>query len=642
MNLGQSQLSQFLHQDYSEDEENSYDDYQQDQDNQYSQNQNYGGQHSVETEEDEPMEVNNNWLQRSTSDLLPPTPAPLRQSRGGSRVSISRQSRYGQLAKNESRRLGFAVVDESDDLILNTETLVNRLIEEGVGGEDEDADYVLERALTIVPRELTELWAAYNQKNEKYESEEHTATIGPGNRASNFSKANFVGGLSLKVNHPTFKRGSETIIAPLPQTLLEWIDEHHDPYTYQIEEVQAHRPSPANHPDFWRTVYYGLLRGRVVAVVNLLRGAGWRHAVAGMDDVKASGPGGRAGYTGLALQNVERVIGKASDVLSLCPAATGDWDIRSSDWTSFRIRIAQARDELRTFAEGKNRKLNDSIDFSMSGPAEKSFGATARRAESQVPWTIYQQLLTLYSLVLGDQTAIMTHAQDWCESTIALLLWWDEGKEDRRTFGRSQAKILSKESESKFYTRKLRRAFELATSDAEEENFQPNTANLVELSLASLFEGDNEAVVSLLQAWSGPVSSALVEIGNIAGWLPPAEQPNLMKMSEFDDDDMNVLGMDSGATDSVKDQVLIAYAKAVAQRELLQDGSQSYHGWEMSIALLGRLDTAARSEDKIEEFLKDFPLDSSATADKLWRLLNKIGMDRHAEDVAEVCISALL
>jgi hypothetical protein len=59
-------------------------------------------------------------------------------------------------------------------------------------------------------------------------------------------------------------------------------------------------------------------------------------------------------------------------------------------------------------------------------------------------------------------------------------------------------------------------------------------------------------------------------------------------------------------------------------------------GWELAIAVLGRLDSTARSEEMIEDFLKNFPLDSSPTIDKLWRLLNGLGMNRQAESVAEV------
>jgi hypothetical protein len=162
--------------------------------------------------------------------------------------------------------------------------------------------------------------------------------------------------------------------------------------------------------------------------------------------------------------------------------------------------------------------------------------------------------------------------------------------------------------------------------------------NPVEVGLASLFEGDNEAVIGFLQAWSGPVSSAVAEVASLAGWLPHAEPQSLINMGSLDQDDMDLLGINSSPVkaDGMKDQALMTYARSLENRGQLKSSSITRDGWELAIAILGRLDSATRSEEMVGVFLEDFKLDSSVTVDKLWKLLNDIGMARYAENIAEV------
>lgn len=115
-------------------------------------------------------------------------------------------------------------------------------------------------------------------------------------------------------------------------------------------------------------------------------------------------------------------------------------------------------------------------------------------------------------------------------------------------------------------------------------------------------------------------------------------------MGSLDQDDMDLLGINSSPSkvDGVKDQTLIVYARNLADRGEMKSSSLSgqpqvtREGWEISIALLGRLDSTERSEEMVETFLENFTLDSSSTVDKLWTLLNSVGMGRHAEMVADV------
>jgi len=83
------------------------------------------------------------------------------------------------------------------------------------------------------------------------------------------------------------------------------------------------------------------------------------------------------------------------------------------------------------------------------------------------------------------------------------------------------------------------------------------------------------------------------------------------------------------------------YAKGLADRGRLEStpsfGRPKYirEGWEIAIEILGRLDSIPRTDEEVTRMLKAFSFDSSDTVDKLWRLLNELGMTNHAESVAE-------
>jgi hypothetical protein len=588
--------------------------------------------------------------QHSNSDLLLSTPGALRQSRGRGLLELKeslsdrpKPSMFEGIAKTLFTQMGLPALYEDDDLILNTEAIIERLYEEGIGSADDEDK--LQAALAVIPGELATLWEDYFRKTTVYDSEEYTATIGPGPKASNFAKANFLANLALRIHHPDREsRSFGSTLKTLPLIMLEWMDEYHNSMPSQFEEVQAHRPSPSAHPIFWDTIYDGLLRGKIVAVINTLKDAGWRYCRNSTDDIR----GGQVGFTGVALANVEKVMDAAIHVLSQCPAAKGDWHTRGSDWTLFRLRISQALEDLRSFNEGRDAGRADFNRTSASGQSGP-FSRTAQKAESQVPWNIYQSLETLYNLLMGDRNAIIETATDWAQATIGLLVWWDDGKDDRRLAVKQSPnsyRAASRESDTEMYMRKLRKSFEVSVNNTD---FEVNSADEVEIGLASLFEQDNEAVIGFLRGWSGPVSSAVAEVASLAGWLPRAEEKSLINMGSLDEEDMDLLGLNSSPSkaDSIKDQTLVTYARALSKRGQMiatatgiSEAATTYRitreGWELAIAILGRLDSTARSEEMIEDFLKNFPLDSSPTIDKLWRLLNGLGMNRQAESVAEV------
>jgi Nup85 Nucleoporin len=588
-------------------------------------------------------------LRRSREDDL----MDFKRSIEGPKQGHPKDYMFGRIAKGIYNQMDTPTVKESNDLILSTEELILRPYEEGIKAtEDEDA---LKETLAVIPAELLKLWADYNITTSTHISEEYATAIGPGPRASNFAKANFLASLLLRLHHPglvnsanseslrlSLQRSSiplslEGKVKQIPLLLLEWMDDYHDPYPSQLDEIQGHRPSPANHRLFWDTILNSLLRGRVVAVVNALKTAGWRHARHAIEDIRDNAS--QVGYTGVALTNIERVISDAVQVLQQCPAMRGDWNVRGSDWTLFRLRIDQALENLKRFAEGRNRSLDAGASFGNSG--SQSYTGTAKKAESQVPWHIYQNLVTMYNLILGDANAVVENSQDWCEATIGLVVWWNPGRDDQRmTLSRSQ--VFEEETDSDTYLQKLADSFYRATSGSTE--FQVNTLDPIEVGLASSFEGDVEAVIGFLRAWSGPVSSAVAEVAALGGWLPRVESQALISMDNLDQDDMDLLGLDppSKQMDDIKDHTLIIYASALAERGKLESTPSYGHpktvreGWEIAIEVLGRLDSVSRSEQEVGYLLGDFPLDSGATVNKLLKLLNDLGMTDLAGNIAEV------
>lgn len=307
------------------------------------------------------------YNQSTGSALLLSTRSALNQSSASefpgvreSRSAQSQPSMYAGIAKTLYSQMSVPEVDEDDELVLRTEAAINRLYEEGIGASDNE-DRLLD-VLSVVPDELQSLWGEYDGRIAVHNSEEYTATIGPGPRALKFAKANFLGSIALQSHQPEKESGPFGVNnnKPLPSALLEWMDQHHNYLPSQLEEVQSHRPSPASHRMFWDAIYACLLRGKVVDVINTLNNAGWRNVRISSEDPRDFS---QTGLTGVALSNVEKVINAATEALSQCPATRGDWNTRGGDWTIFRHRASQALEDLRRFNEGRD---GDQFDFGKS------------------------------------------------------------------------------------------------------------------------------------------------------------------------------------------------------------------------------------------------------------------------------------
>ncbi|KAM4065462.1 nucleoporin domain-containing protein [Hirsutella rhossiliensis] len=536
-------------------------------------------------------------------------------------LSKSREFQFATIARDFYTRQDPARITESPDLILKTEALVCRLYEEGVGTED-DAEK-MDNSLANVTCLLTQLWNDYVDSLPHPEGED-LATVGPGSQAEPFEKAAFVAQLMLRIHHTRFDNDARDDKAPPPpEVLFDWLQTNHNLYPDQVREIARHKPSPACHGLFWQSLRCALLRGDVHGASQLLHNAGWENV--------RRGPHGDQTYTGKALENIRRVADATGDMLEQCPAMRSDWDIRNSTWTLFRVQARGSLDKLTLFAEGN-------LDGSAArGP--QSMSAMARKASSQIPWDVYENLQVVYGIVLGKRESIMDTAQDWCEATVGLFGWWDDGSQRPKNLRLSQTlgfgASTSGMARSDDYCDRLASAFHLVLRS----DMTPNPINPVEVAIASAFEGNVDAVIGCLRMWSLPVASSVAEIASLGKWLPPTQALKPLLTDALDMEDLALLGVTPPSQDEIegiKDTTLVLYARELAGVDHL---SPQRDGWEMAIQVLGRMDLPEKADETVGELLRDLleTLDenSSTTVDRMWRILNDLGMVKYAEETAE-------
>ncbi|KAI6748865.1 unnamed protein product [Fusarium graminearum] len=530
---------------------------------------------------------------------------------------------FASIAKNLYNQYEPAQIVEPADMILDTEQLVCRLYEEGVGTEEDFEK--MDNSLSNITFRLTELWNKCVDGLPQPEGEDF-ASVGPGLNTEPFEKAAYIAQLILRMHHTRFDNDTdEEKTPPLPEIMFDWMQKSHNLYPDQVRDISRHSPSPACHSLFWQTVRCSLLRGDVRSASYLLREAGWEHV--------RRGPRGDYAYIGKSLENVRRFAAAAADVLDQSPAARSEWDIWNSNWTLFRIQARGSLNRMTLFAEGKEQDVQDLMD----DPQPQSLSSMARKASSQIPWDIYENLQTVYGIILGNHEDIMEVAQDWCEATIGLFGWWDDGNQRHKAlrFSQSQLRASSRFAGSEDYFDRLATAFHMVTGS----DLNPNVMNPVEVAVASAFEGNVNAVLGFLRIWSLPLACTVAEVASLGEWLPAPDVPSLFPTDSLDMDDLALLGVTQPGPDElegIKDTTLVLYARELAGIEEL---SPERDGWEMAIQVLGRMDSPEKSEETVGELLRDL-LDmltenSGPTVDKIWAILNDLGMINYAEETAE-------
>ena len=622
------------------------------------------------------------WAQHGFSAINGQTPRGTKRSRGG--ASITQASTYRDdlqlikrknsgipaVAKNLSKQIGPCHLTESDELIIETENLVGQVYPDV--SEQQDENQLLSAALSFVPSALCKLWQSCCNKNRRLSVTEFSVGIGPREDEPALYKATFVSSLLLKLHHPPPAKGKQAFAVPrnkssssfaasfhldgatirpepYPKVLLDWLDQNHNPYPTATKDLSSHYPNATAHPNFWDIVSSAVVRGKLVEVVRIFQDSDFRHARSAREEGQSED-----GYRGMQLGNITLVINTAIQVLESCPALQDEgWDITGSEWGNFRQRVEQAMSDLSAFAEGRDRDLDPAVstfeaeNFGMRSTS-RILSRSAREAESRVPWTIYQNLKVMYGLLLGNITELMSFAQDWVEATIGLAVWWDGEDDDRiavgslamtrRSLRRSQGRgPRSVDTEpGPAYLRRLAYSFEKVTGSADEETFQVNSTNPVEVGLASIFEGNIEGVMDLLRGWSIPITAAVMEVSTQAGWYEPS--PGTGVMDEFDDNDLMVLSYSRAEKGLSRDGLLVDYAQELFNREGIQDSRLNTYieGWELSIHILGRVDDIQLANKNVGGILSRIPLDSDMRADKLIEICRTFGLAREAREIAEV------
>jgi len=554
-----------------------------------------------------------------------------------------RECRYGPLAKDLTSHTDFAHVTEPANVVLQTEEIINRLFDKGVGQTD-DIEILEEELSNASFNLLDRVWAPHADSLPQPRNE-HSAKVGPSADEPDFRKAEYLARLMLASYHtpPSQTEFGGSKQQALPGILLDWQYQNHNFDKDQIEMVQNFRPAPAAHALFWPSVFSSLVRGNISDTVQLLRGAAWSSA--------KKAPRGEPLYAGHAAENINRAVEDMCFVIEQCPAhSDGSWDIRSSDWTLFRLKAQAAKEGLISFAEGKapaqsnfgrggRGQYSDTID------STQSLAGMSRRAQGLIPWDVYENLQSLYSIMVGEPDPILAAANDWCDATLGLFGWWDDGH-NKSSHGRSLSRSITAAAETNaddvFFDR-----LAMCLHAATESDFHFNSTDAIEVGVACVFEGNVEAAISILRTWSLPIAASVAEIASLGRWLPPSESTNLIGMESFDQEDMEVLGLSLAAgmdeQDGLKDTTLIHYARGLRDRKHVSGqgfaGRVTRDGWELAVQVVGRLDSPERSEEIVRELLEGVlttvDAGSRSTVDKIWRLLNELGMINFAEDTAE-------
>ena len=625
-------------------------------------------------------------LQSLDSSLLVASPRGVKRSRGISTLAIGsptisrasklrKESAIPRIAAKMARQMRAAPLTEEDSFILITENSLGSMYAE----QDDDGTSQQDKELSLAntSQQLCDLWIRYSTQHKKSSEREEDITycIGPREEEQSFLRATFIGTLLLPLHHPPNARGKQALapthfesssfarsslpqrplINPtaIPKVLLDWLDRHHNPWGKALAEVETRYPSPPAHYNFWDMIFVLILRGKIQHAIQLLEKSDFHASETAPKDGEIDG------YTDLQINNVQKVVNKAVEVLQRCPAITDeDWNVTGNDWTIFRKLVERAMADLTKFAEGRDEdpelenEMLDTSRFGLDG-ANLSHSRVSRRAESRVPWSVYQSLKAMYGILLGGDSEVIAFAQDWVEATIGLTVWWTGDSLEDLSVGsvaRTKRSLLRSQTEARrlvdvdnktAYLDRLAHSFKRATDDSGEDDFQINSNNPVEVGLASVFEGNFEGVVGLLRAWSLPVASAVAEIATFGGWFDRSPAAANTIMDAFDQSDLMVLSSYGEPEKLVqRDTIIIEYANALLTRHTLREEREvkqkALEGWQLSIALLVRLGDDKLSKLEIGKALRQVYVDTDERVDMILRICQEYGMEEVGHHIAEV------
>ena len=579
-------------------------------------------------------------------------------------------SQMPSLVRNLVSSSSLAKVDEPGDLIIQTEDYIASLVhrvESGELGEDERSEILSETS-----RNLVETWTAIaNDIRRRSGRSRPDTAFGPGEKATGVEKAAYICSLLLSLFHPPAK-GQENIrdqefrgtrqslvlarpqanaTVPIPKVLLDWLNENHLATDTEVEALRATSPNPTAAADFWDIIQAGVMRGRFRDMAELLRSADFNYARSALQDGLT-----QPGYRGVELQNIQKVVNRLVQLLESSPAAQNDdWNMTGFDWAAYRKRVNSALLELQEFAEGQDSLPRQSFETGTQlqapnfGLPQKSnagqgfFTQSLRRAESRIPWSIYESIKGIYGILLGDASAVIAVSEDWVEATVGLTVWWNGDEEEAgrsvNGLGGSKSQSILRTEDANPYLRRLEYSFATVTDEsAKGKRFQPNSLDSQEVALASVFEGNVDGVVRLLQTWSLCIAVAVVEVASIGGWLQTGAG-NASMPGFLSENDLMVLsyGQDGPSIDKIqKDEILTNYAEGLAAREKIRYQDETHAGWEIALAVLRRVRNPEIKQKKVPEFLEGVSLDTFEEVNNAVITLTEFGFESEGRKLSEV------
>jgi hypothetical protein len=582
-------------------------------------------------------------MSRTSADGLEPGPTLVRAG--------AKQTNFDLLAvaKGLTPNISRITLQESDHVIVETERLVEKVHESLQADTPDKRTEVLGQ----VAQELVALW--------------HSAAKSKGSQsggANTLSLASKLSSLLLSLHHPPPiaqpqrtsalslipSRPDSRHYKPIPKILLDWLNATYGDMS-EVQVVLKETHGYSRHPSYWEAVQAAAVRGNFKQCLQLLQGANLEFAATAREDGL-----GDTGYAGSHLRSANEAMRASVDLLRECPAlASEDWDIKGHDWTIFRQRVQQAKNNLEDFAEGDSASRHavaqpfTASHFGIS-QAQTNFqlSVASRKAESKVPWSIYENLIRLYQLLLGNEEEVLAISADWIEAVLTLTIWWTGEEEDagmgslaasRRSIMRSQRVRSVDVTPVKAYCQRLASSLAAVIANSDED-FSVNVTDQFEVGLACIVDDNIEGVLQVLSGWSLPVAAAVAEIASAGEWFRRADGI----MDQFDQSDLMVLSYtEQQRTGVSKDDFLVAYSKLLATKGQLkgQDGPASKEGWELAIQVLGRLDDSIMASGRIEQILNELPLESSMRVDKITRLCHELGLSQHALTIAQVCSGPL-
>lgn len=547
--------------------------------------------------------------------------------------SGSKQQHYDltSLAKGLTSKADPGTLVESDNIILETERLLAPLQDHALEGGAPKSEMLAETA-----QKLLALWQT--------------------SPAKKLSQATTLAKLLFAIHHPAHliaeartlsasrvltQHGSESS-TPIPKMLLDWLNTERpvDDDT-EINDVLDQSGGYSGHVYFWDMVLVTALRGQFATTLELLNGANFAVAHTSQEDE------GTSGYKGSKLDYATHATQEAVNLVRRCPALNNDWDVKGHDWSIFRQLARQAKRNLEDIAEGESQNrfsMSQSLGGSHFGLSQSranfSLSTHSRKVECKVPWSVYDRLLKLYNVLIGDEETIMNWSQTWIEATFLLTIWWN-GDEDELAQGSLAASRRSlaqsqrlQTADAGAYSGRLAAALQVVF-DGGDDAFTLMTNNVFEVGVATILDENVDGALHILRSLSLVAASAVAEMASAGGWL---KRPDGI-FDHLDRSDLMILSyVQPIQTGLSKDDLLVAYANQLAPKAQLNshDGSTSRPGWEVGIEILGRLDDTVLGNQQIQKILDELPLTSAEQVDKVIQLCHSIGLSDQALGIARV------